>query len=322
MRALRFLRSLSRALGVAAGLASAGVVAAQDCPPPAPALTPALVQQAQRNAADRGFLWRAEKDGRVSWLYGTIHIGRGDWMVPGPRMAAALAASDVIALELDIFDPAFAAAVSRPADPAIAARVLTGDLSARLEAQAARSCAPAPLLAPMRPFMRAVTLSMIEMRRDGLHPEFALEGLLAAASRRLGKPLVGLETAAQQLEALSPRTDAEEREFVDGMLKDMASGDSRRHFRRLAQAWADGNEADLAGYEEWCHCVTTPAERAMLRRLLDERNPGLAQGIARLHAEGKSVFAGIGALHFVGRNSIVTLLREKGFTVTRVTANP
>lgn len=295
---------------------------AQECPPAAPALTPALVQEAQRKAADRGLLWRAEKDGRVSWLYGTIHLGRSDWIVPGPRTAAALGASDVIALELDVFDPALAAALMRPADPAIAARVLTGETLQGYRAAVARTCAPEALLAAQRPFMGAMTLSLLDMRREGMHAEFALEGLLAAASRRLGKPLVGLETPQQQLDALIPRSDAEERQFVDGILKGLASGETRRYYRRLADAWAAGDEADLANYEAWCDCVNTQAERDMLRRVLDDRNPGLADGIARLHAGGKSVFAGVGAMHFVGNGSIVQLLRGKGFTVTRVTSRP
>ncbi|MCI4430660.1 MAG: TraB/GumN family protein, partial [Burkholderiales bacterium] len=79
--------------------------AAAPCPPPAQAPTQQAVQAAMRNAQDRGFLWRVEKDSRVSYLFGTVHIAKFDWMFPGPAVRRALLASDTVALELDMLDP-------------------------------------------------------------------------------------------------------------------------------------------------------------------------------------------------------------------------
>jgi hypothetical protein len=63
---------------------------------------------ALRNGVDRGMLWRIERDGRTSWLYGTIHVGRGDWVRPGPTIQKALTQSDTLALEIDSRDEATA----------------------------------------------------------------------------------------------------------------------------------------------------------------------------------------------------------------------
>ena len=54
---------------------------------------------------DRGFLWRLQKDGRSSWLYGTLHVARLEWVFPGPLLTRALRQADTIALELDMLDP-------------------------------------------------------------------------------------------------------------------------------------------------------------------------------------------------------------------------
>ena len=45
------------------------------------------------------------KDGRSSYLYGTIHAARTEWMFPGPVTLDALRSSDTLALELDVLDP-------------------------------------------------------------------------------------------------------------------------------------------------------------------------------------------------------------------------
>jgi uncharacterized protein YbaP (TraB family) len=55
----------------------------------------------------------------------------------------------------------------------------------------------------------------------------------------------------------------------------------------------------------------------MYTRLLDGRNPGLADAIERLHADG-SVFAAVGALHIVGPQGLPALLKARGFAVTRM----
>ena len=48
------------------------------CPPNAEVLTPQQVQSGLRDARDRGFLWRLTRDGRSSWLYGTVHAAKRD----------------------------------------------------------------------------------------------------------------------------------------------------------------------------------------------------------------------------------------------------
>ena len=68
------------------------------CPPAARPPSSAEIEAGTKAARDRGFLWRATKDGRTSYLYGTIHVGRIEWMFPGPRVMAAVRASDLVAL--------------------------------------------------------------------------------------------------------------------------------------------------------------------------------------------------------------------------------
>jgi uncharacterized protein YbaP (TraB family) len=59
-----------------------------------------------KQARDRGALWRHEKEGRLSYLYATVHVGKKEWVMPGPTIVRALREADVIAVELDVSDPA------------------------------------------------------------------------------------------------------------------------------------------------------------------------------------------------------------------------
>jgi len=78
------------------------------CPPQLQPPTQAQVQAAARAARDRGALWRITRDGSTSYLFGTVHVGKLEWTLPGPRLRSALAATDTIALEIDPTDPQMA----------------------------------------------------------------------------------------------------------------------------------------------------------------------------------------------------------------------
>ena len=91
---------------------------------------------------------------------------------------------------------------------------------------------------------------------------------------------------------------------------------------RLTQVWADADLDELARYASWCDCLNTETDRAQQARLLDERNPPLADAIAALHNAGKRVFAAVGSLHMIGPLSLPALLAQRGFSVERVRFSP
>ncbi|SOD23628.1 hypothetical protein SAMN05518800_0977 [Variovorax sp. YR752] len=274
-----------------------------------------------RNGVDRGVLWRIERDGRTSWLYGTIHVGRGDWVRPGPTIQKALTQSDTLALELDLRDEATARGMARPADPELLARMLSGERARRLERQNSEACVPPGTLSKLQPILQVTALAGLAGRADGLYPEFGVDETLAVSARNSSKPIVALENAAEQIKVLTGESEAEEAEQVDAALDELESGKLRGQLKELADVWARSDAAKLASYPEWCDCLKTPAEQRLMKRLLDDRNPNLADGIERLHAGGKGVFAAVGALHMIGPQGLPTLMAARGFTVTPVLTN-
>ena len=303
-----------------AGVCSVLALAAHAaCPPSAIAsLGKPGAAVGQWNAVDRGLLWRADRDGRTAWLYGTIHLGRAEWVRPGPTVQKALEQSDALALELDTRDQAAMRALTQPADPAVVARLLSGERAQRLARQREAACVAPETAAGLQPILQVMTLTGLVARVDGLYPEFGADEALAVSARNNGKPVFALESAAAQLKMLTGDSEAEEAEQIDAALDELESGQLRTQMKELADVWARGDADKLARYPEWCNCLNTPAERRLMKRLLDDRNPGLADGIERMHAGGKRVFAAVGALHMVGPEGLPALLAARGFTVSAV----
>lgn len=315
---MRFIVARLRRALAATGLALALPALAQDdCPPPPAPPTPQALSDAQREARDRGFLWKLEKDGRTSWLYGTVHLGRLEWAFPGPRVGQALAQSQVLAVELDLLDPdtqrrLAAGSAARPGESLPAA------LQQRLERRARAECAPPEQLAALRPELQLATLSMLVGRRLGLEPAYGIDASLSALARREGKEVAALETVEEQLRTISAASPKELLELARSTLDELDSGRAQKMLEQIARLWARGDHARLARYAEWCECQRTPAEVAALRRLLDDRHPAMATRLDALHRAGRSVFAAVGSLHLTGPRSLPTLMAQRGYRVERI----
>ncbi len=301
------------AMLVALGL---GAAAAPACPPPPAAPSAAQWQAAQRDARDLGLLWRLSKDGRDSWLFGTIHVGKLAWSAPGPALRQALAQSDVLALEIDPTDAMLAARLQQAArqappadDPA---------LRQRLQAQAAAACLNGDALQGLHPMLQLLTLTLLQARTQDLDAAFSQELMLARTARAAGLRVVALETEEQQIGALMPADALQMRRLVEQSLEQLESGRGGTVLRRMAEAWAAGDLDTLQRHAEWCECADTEEQRAWLRRLNDERNDHLARGIDALHRRGQRVFAAVGALHMTGPRALPGLLQQLGYKVQRV----
>lgn len=309
---------LHRALLALLTLGCAATASAQttNCPPLPQPHSLELFRQAAPHARDRGLLWAISKDGRTSYLYGTLHVGRAEWMAPGPGLKLALQSTQVLALELDPLDESIQRALVTGFTSVT--RTLTPSTLRRLRAAWAAACLPAETLARGAPELQVLDLMMADALREGLSPLYGSELLLSMMARGLGRNVVSLETVSQQLEALLARDDAEAEGYVLDTLDDLERGKGRAVTRTTAEVWERGDLAAMERYAQWCECADSESERKLMQRLLDDRNPGLADGVDRLHAQGRPVLAAVGALHLPGPGGMVELLQAKGYAVRRL----
>lgn len=286
-RALFLPLTLALLLGTAAqaALAASAPPPKANCPAePAPLPAARLAALAK----DRGLMWTLQRDGRTSYLYASLHVGRPAWAAPGPRLLAALAQVDAVALELDPLDRD---AWQMPPMPELP---LDASLRRRLDAQAAAVCLP--------PGAQQHVGAGLQQR---MH------------RRERGLPVLALETLQGQLEALLPAdVDAARHELRANLRQLERPAALLRTLDTMVAVYDRGDLARLNRYAEWCDCVTDAADRTALRRINDGRNPALAERIAELHQRGQSLLVAVGAMHMTGPRALPALLREHGFEVT------
>lgn len=318
----RWLHAALAALALVVAPAWAQAPAAEpECQPQPAPLDEAAVHDGMRQARDRGLLWRVDKGGRSSWLYGTIHIAERGWMFPGPTLLQALREAEQLAFELDLTDPAIVARLQKgmlapPGQPA-----LPPALAQRLAAQARAQCAGTTLNG-LRPEMQAMTLVALAGRRLGLEPAYGVDVFLEGLGRGMGKPLVSLESPEEQLRLLVRDDPAGTQAQVSDILDDLERPNGLQILARMAQDWAQSNLDDLDLYAQWCECLQTDSQRALYQRMVVDRNLTMAARVNDLHSGGKRTLVAVGALHLVGPQGLPALLQARGYTVTRLLPRP
>jgi uncharacterized protein len=286
------------------------------CPPAPRPYTQQEIEDGERLARNRGFLFEVRKDGRLSYLYGTSHIGRRDWVFLGPMVVEALGSVDRIALELDLGD----ADVLQRLQTGVQRRANSPALPASIEQRlrAARQAACADELAALRPEFQSISLAGLALRGDGFDPAYGIDAVITEFAVASGKPILGLETPEAQLAVLL-RDDAQGvADVVTSTLDELARPQSRAVMLRLMQAWDESDVETLSHYESWCDCLNTPVERQQWATLLDGRNPAMLAQLVQWHEGGERLFVAVGALHLVGEQGLPALLEERGFEVRRV----
>lgn len=259
-------------------------------------------------------------------LMGTIHLGPPEGWQFSPTLLEALDRADRFILEVDLRTVTEASISTQLAnialiEPPNSLLDLVSPETAKLldenDARLASMGMPRNARKWKKPWYLALWLLESASTPSGFTANASAENVILEA---LGpRPLIGLETVEEQLEIfdkLSPR-------LQDMMLRDilLRLDSTAEETRSLVSAWHRGDEKlleelardgldELPELEEFYAVLLRDRNQRWLsvfRSLLDD--PEYA---------GETIFVAVGALHLVGDDGLVKLLREAGYETLRI----
>jgi uncharacterized protein YbaP (TraB family) len=278
----------------------------------APAAAPAV----QTRPADPA-LWVVKDADTTIYLFGTVHVLKPGLSWFDSAVKTAFDKSDELVLELVEPDPAtmqgllvkmaLAPAGSKP----IAEQLPADKRDAYLKAMADIGVPPAAFDA-LQPWVAGITLSVAGLPKLGYDPASGAEKILSVAARDAGKPVIGLETAEQQLGYFATMPNPLQLAFLASAVEDSPKLGSE--LGKMIDQWAAGDpEALGATMNEGMR--DTPE---LAKILLTDRNARWAKWIeARLQKPG-TVFLAVGAGHLAGTDSVQAFLARDRVTAVRV----
>lgn len=289
-----------------------------------------VVQAAAAAENATAIFWRIEKaDAAPSYLLGTMHLTDDRINALSPAIRSALGGTRRLVLELDDLSPGGFMKLVAGSPHLVSLMMLTDgrqldallgrDDFAKVSDILSRYGVPDGAARQLRPWLASLLLAVsgCEQRRigAGLLP---LDARLAKDAEERGIRPLGLETLELQFRAMASVPEADQIEMlksgvrfydrIDDLIETMVQLYLQR---QLGAIWPlQLILAEKVG-------VSTEVFQSAEQNLLTKRNLGMRdQALAHL-ADGNT-FIAVGALHLPGRQGLVALLREAGYTLTAV----
>ncbi len=261
-------------------------------------------------------LWQVEKDGNISYLFGSIHLGSDDMYPLSEAVYKAYTSTDHLMVEIDL----------KPEDGAKILPLIqkygfdaTVPLEKRLSPEGLalykqaclKKSLPCQQFSTYQAWFLSVKLSLMSMQQLGYRDDLGIDKHFLAKAHQSNRNVISLETAESQFKLLGG-FDQQQQESM--LLQSLQM--TKEDFVGLFDAWKSGDDDAMltmfqADFEQ-------SGAKAMYKALFDDRNINMANQISEYIKANKSLFVVVGAGHIIGENGIVELLRKEGFKLVQI----
>ena len=266
---------------------------------------------------DRHCLWEVRGARNTVYLLGSVHmLNAADGVLPGV-MSDAYARSATLVMELDLNaagpDSMLGSAVEATLLPE--GQALSGVLGPQLYAEFMARAEPLgldPALAErLQPWFAAMLLEQLTLAGSGFAADSGVDMQFAHRAQLDHKPIIALETVAEQLGYFSQLTQPQQLEFLRTTLHELDNEGAET--ATVVRAWQQGDAAELE------RLMREDAARSpeLYRILTTDRNRKWLPRIKEFLGDGQNYLVVVGALHLVGRDGLVELLRQQGYAVVQ-----
>jgi uncharacterized protein len=269
-----------------------------------------------RAAEPAAVLWSLQGKTNTVFLLGSVHFLRPSEELP-KAINAAYAEAEQLLMEIDMddLDPLHAQQVTLELGMLPEGQTLESQLGAATYAKVsehAKAVGIDPILINrFRPWLAALTLVQLQLMKMGLDANSGIEQRFVARAAQDKKEIRGLETLREQLAMMANLPAKQQREFLLYSVEDTER--ATREIDELIAAWRTGDTDQLSalmaeGFEQYPD---------LYRPLTVDRNRKWIAPIEDLLDDRDDYLVIVGALHLVGKDSVIELLEKGGHKVVR-----
>jgi len=269
--------------------------------------------QADNNKPD---LWKVSKNGNVSYLFGSIHLGSPDMYPLSDAVKKAYESSQHLVVEIDLkpgdelkmapLIQKYGLNLSTPLE-----KRLSKDVLAIYKKACTERALPCAQFAPYKAWLLSVQLSVQQMIQMGYKEKLGIDKHFLELAHNSKKNVIALETAGSQIKIVGG-FDKQQQELM--LVQSLQAKDE--DYVGLFDAWKSGDDKKLV--EIFQRGLDQPGAKAMYIEMFDKRNLNMVSQIEKHIKANKSLFVVVGAGHIIGENGIVDLLSKRGFKLSQI----
>lgn len=274
----------------------------------------ALASIGVRASDGQHIFWEVKGAHNTVYLLGSVHMLKAaDGTLPA-EVLEAYRRSQSLVMELDLSNAGSADALAAtdlaqvllPEDKTLS-QVLDPKLYASFITHAKRAGLEPAMTERFQPWFAAILLEQMTLTHDGYAAESGVDMQLTQSATADHKPIVALETVSEQMGYFSRLPLDEQANFLGFTLRDIDSSDSDP--AAVIRAWKVGDVREL----ERLFKQESADSPELMRQLTTERNRKWLPRIKALLEDDHDDMVIVGAMHLIGDDGLVALLKSQGF---------
>ncbi len=268
---------------------------------------------------DEGRLWKVSRDNvPPSYIFGTMHSKDPRILhIPGVVMQVFIASTTAI-FETSLKDDEIAQNQRLLLlSPGKSLQKLVGDKRFEQLTRLVEPYGMAPTTLDRLKIWAAATI-ISQPPPEGTNDTHSLTLLdkeLEKSALQSGKRVIALESYKEQLDIFDTMPKAVQLEFLDQAIAEHS--ELNEELEKMTSYYLSGNTGWIAcDLEETLEGASAALNNIMTNDLIYTRNHHMVERMLPELARG-NVFVGIGALHLPGEEGVLSLLKEKGYSIER-----
>ncbi len=264
------------------------------------------------------FLWKVKGAKNTVYIQGSIHVMKKTDYPLAKEIVAAYTASKEIVFEVDLAEAngpkgmqMMMAKGTLPAGQTLKT-ILKADVYKTLNNATSTFGLPGALIDGMKPWLVIQMVTILELQKLGFNPQDGLDLHFFERAKKDGKKTGGLEDIGAAINALDKLTQENPDEFVEQSIADLKKIEPL--MKEITAFWKAGDAAglDKALLEEMKKFPE------VYKSLLVDRNHNWMDGIEEKLKADHDVMIIVGSAHLVGKDSVLKLLKKKGYTIDQL----
>jgi uncharacterized protein YbaP (TraB family) len=263
-------------------------------------------------------LWKISSEKGTLYLQGSVHLLKPENYPLAPAIEQAYTESEVLVLEVDMKEMTSLSTQQKILKKAL----LTDgkklpDLMSKITYQKlSDACAqvnlPVSSLDRFKPWFAAMTLTLTQTKNMGFDPQHGLDTYFFNKATAESKKVMGLESVDFQIDLFASLSQSNPDDFIAHTLVELETLEN--DLDQLVEAWISGDIETLGtllakGFKEYPDLYNT---------FVVERNKRWMKKLDALLKKSTPCMVVVGAGHLPGKGGLLTLLKEKGYTIEQL----
>lgn len=261
-------------------------------------------------------IWQVKGKHNTLYLLGTVHLLPTDEQLPANiRNAYGEAEQLLMEIDMDDMDPLTTQGLMMQLGLLPEGEDLLTQLDAatqrKLQTTASNLGFDTRVLSRFQPWLAAMMLEQLQFAKLGFSATSGIEMRLTEQAAQDRKEIAGLETLQEQLNFFAQMKPSAQRDYLRQTLDEMQ--ESPQEIQEMLGAWRKGDISHLQGMLN--EALADSPE--LMMQLTTQRNQRWLVTLKQLlESQSDDYLVAVGALHLVGDQGLVTLLKRAGYSIT------